>query len=314
MFRVFFHQSDPQDNIVFAEALYSNEVFAKALYNALTDKGITIMQIGESPRLKNPPDDKTKFHARSSLEKDLQKVGFKSIHQYEEGSCNFGAPWSFIVAFKDYSTRKNWYASSASVSVAIRKRILPTHSGEPPLKNFDASTMSRYQVPHPVLETLFCRQSADRAEECDYLRGYDPFRRNADASSFEIRPSARAIDDGHGVFAKVDIPAGSMIMQEKSSNSIHFPPLTVDLMENIYEIAPDKYKQEMDAMFNFLFAYGFDNMLLGEQCYDAYSSFLSLINHGCNGSYNVNLHSEQSSYGINYNKFHIGRFVLDQLF
>jgi len=59
-------------------------------------------------------------------------------------------------------------------------------------------------------------------------------------------------------------------------------------VENICEIASDKFKQEMDAMFNFLFAYGFDNMLLGEQCYDAYSSFLSLINHGCNGSYNVN--------------------------
>lgn len=80
---------DPQDSIPFAEILYSNQVFTKALYNALEDDGLIIMQLGEAPFLEDPADESTKSIHRSSLIKQLENVGFESMHAYSEVRRSF---------------------------------------------------------------------------------------------------------------------------------------------------------------------------------------------------------------------------------
>lgn len=76
--------SDPQDNIPFAEVLYSNFDFTEALFNALSDDGIMVMQLGQSPFHDNPPDEISPSHQRAKLIKGLQEFGFQSMHTYEE--------------------------------------------------------------------------------------------------------------------------------------------------------------------------------------------------------------------------------------
>ena len=47
---------DPQDNIEFADALYNNDVFLNAIYEALTDEGVLVLQLGESPHNSDPSE------------------------------------------------------------------------------------------------------------------------------------------------------------------------------------------------------------------------------------------------------------------
>ena len=203
-----------------------------------------------------------------------------------KGGCGFGDPWSYLVAFKDYSSRKYWYDSVAEVELKIKRRIRPTVSGKPLLKSFDGTTMARYQVPHSSFETVYCRSIAP-VPECKYLRGNKPKRPNADSSVFEIKPSSlHKTPNGFGVglFTKNLVPKSSMIMQEKSSNSIHFSPSTMSLLMNVHKLGMKEY---VKTVIDFVYNFGFENGLLGEISYDVSSSLLAYVNHGCDGTWNV---------------------------
>jgi len=84
---------DPQDDVPFAEVLYSNALFTEALFNGLTDDGILIMQLGEAPFHQNPPDEFSRSKNRAKLTSGLQDFGFQSMHTYEE-VCLF-SDWCF---------------------------------------------------------------------------------------------------------------------------------------------------------------------------------------------------------------------------
>ena len=77
--------SDPESEIPFSKALYSNLVFLEAFYESLTEEGILVMQVGESPELWNADETRsTKYQNRAATIELLEKVGFESIHAYEE--------------------------------------------------------------------------------------------------------------------------------------------------------------------------------------------------------------------------------------
>jgi hypothetical protein len=137
------------------------------------------MQLGEAAEFFSPDETHSKFKNRVTAVNLLERVGFESIHAYEEVSghcrpflssfnctefsldqshCGFMSPWTYIVAFKSFSTRKRWYANSAEINLAIQKRSVRTHSGTSPFRIFDGSTMVSYQMPPKALETVFCRQ------------------------------------------------------------------------------------------------------------------------------------------------------------
>ena len=60
------------------------------MFNALTDEGILILQLGVTPYLDQPPDEVTKDSKRAYLSNSLDNVGFQAIHLYEESHCDFG--------------------------------------------------------------------------------------------------------------------------------------------------------------------------------------------------------------------------------
>jgi len=205
--------------------------------------------------------------------------------------------------------------NAASIDLEIRARILPTYSGSPGLKYFDGATKSLYQIPTKPFEVNYCRQSHPPIE-CQYLQGYDPNVFNAPESHFEVKTSKRGVDK-RGLFAKVDIPQGAMIIQEKSSNSIQFYPTTTNLIYHTAALNPD-VKKMLAGIFKVFDSYAFENNLFvstktflclcsetnffnlmkcyalllllstqGTTGYDIHSSILSSVNHGCNGTHNI---------------------------
>ena len=74
---------------------------------------------------------------------------YQSIHIYEESHCEFEAPWTTLVAFKDVETRNRWYRSPAEVELDLSRRILTTKDGKSSLRYFDGATMKSYQSPPP---------------------------------------------------------------------------------------------------------------------------------------------------------------------
>jgi spermidine synthase len=82
--RLFYFYSDPEFDIPFAEALYSNVTFIESFYNALSKNGILVMQLGESSDIWKPDETYSKHKNRVATTKLLEKVGFESVHAYEE--------------------------------------------------------------------------------------------------------------------------------------------------------------------------------------------------------------------------------------
>ena len=159
---------DPQDNVAFADILYTNEAFIKTLYNALSDDGIIVMQLGQSPMTSNPSEQFSTDSKRAFVMSIFEKLGFKSVHVFEEGHCQFRNPWSYAVAMKGDSGKSLWYRNAAEIDVAIRKRTFKSISGKPTLKYFDGGVMEGYQRPPKPFERVFCR-SVPMPESCKYL-------------------------------------------------------------------------------------------------------------------------------------------------
>jgi hypothetical protein len=76
--------SDPESEIPFAKALYSNEALTKSFYNSLSDDGILVMQLGQAVELDDPDDTHSRYKNRFAAVNHLERVGFESIHAYEE--------------------------------------------------------------------------------------------------------------------------------------------------------------------------------------------------------------------------------------
>mmetsp|Transcript_8510 Transcript_8510/g.14026 ORF Transcript_8510/g.14026 Transcript_8510/m.14026 type:complete len:731 (+) Transcript_8510:81-2273(+) len=156
---------DPNDDHPFATVLYTDDGYINSLYGALTDDGVLVVQVGEAAEIGNAADENDSFKNRSTMMKMLDAIGFKSIHIYEESHCEFGAPWTTLIAFKSVEARKRWYRSPAAVELDLSRRILPTKDGKTSLRYFDGATMKSYQMPSRAFEDIYCLQQ-DKPEEC----------------------------------------------------------------------------------------------------------------------------------------------------
>lgn len=78
--------SDPESDIPFAKMLYSNDAVMQAFFDALSKDGILVMQLGESPSPYAAAEANTKAKNRAATTDLLARVGFQSIHTYEEVS------------------------------------------------------------------------------------------------------------------------------------------------------------------------------------------------------------------------------------
>jgi hypothetical protein len=119
--------------------------------------------------------------------------------------------------------------------------------------------MSVYHIPSKPSEVIYCRQD-DPPKECGTLQGYDPSIPNIPESSFEVKPITRGSSSRVGLFSKVNISRGSMIVQEKSSNSVHFYPTTTNLIYGTAELDPVA-KHHLKGLLTIFDRYAFENNL-----------------------------------------------------
>lgn len=58
----------------------------QTFYNSLSYDGVLVMQLGEAPEWFLPDETHSKFKNRAVTTNLLERVGFESIHAYEEVS------------------------------------------------------------------------------------------------------------------------------------------------------------------------------------------------------------------------------------
>uniref|UniRef100_A0A7S4SHD5 SET domain-containing protein n=1 Tax=Ditylum brightwellii TaxID=49249 RepID=A0A7S4SHD5_9STRA len=275
---------DPQVNIPFAEVLYKQPTFLQAVYDSLSEQGVIVMQLGDAPGIFDPSDAIGRNENRAIITEHLLRMGFQSVHVYEEMHSNFGEPWTYLVAMKDYTSRSRWYSNAAQIEVAIQKRIKHTYSGKSALRFFDGATMMTYQTPHKAFEVVYCRNIPMPAGCDEATHGFSKSRPNAPVSSFEVKASQVGDHAGRGVFAKIDIPKGAHIGVEQSMNSINVASTTYDIA---LSLAEEYDLPDLDAALEYLWGYGFESNLYGETSVVVDSTILTFVNHGCNGTYNA---------------------------
>lgn len=219
----------PEDHTEFTDATVVN-----AMVDSLTSNGVMAVHIGTAPSIHDPKADKGVYPKRELLTNLLEvNPNIASIFIYEEAHVGFWEPTSFLVACRDVSCRKNWYAETDEVDYNIYDRIGGSKSNEPSLIHFDGATQRSFQMPPRAWETVYCRREPEPFE-CAYrgmdldkgLFEYDP--ENDEASAFEIRPKSG--EEEAAVYAKVDIPEGSFIMPTHLAASFE---VTDDSIDNI---------------------------------------------------------------------------------
>ena len=288
---------DPEDNVEFAKTLYNNDIFLESMYNALTDDGVLILQLGEAPGLVDAAENLTHNKNRHHVMRIVENLGFESMHVYEESHCGFSAPWNFMVACKSESCRRHWYQSEAELEVQMHQRLRPTLSGKPILDHFDPATMTLYHNPSHAWETVFCRLEPT-PEFCLKYRGYKNGLTNIRAENLEVKPSTIGDGAGRGVFAKVDIPKGAYIGEEQAQTKVHFAHSPVKLMEDVVTRKPEVAEMEggLRKLLNYMYGYGFQQNTVAKYEYYIDSGVLTFVNHGCNGTDSIGEEDEDDEW------------------
>ena len=267
--------------LLFTHSLYDNIEFLEAMYNGMTENGVIVMQLGESPGYSDPADTVGRDEKRAGITRLLEEVGFESIHVYEESHSAFYYPWSYLVAFKAFENRVNWYLTEPEVEVNIHGRILPTKDSKSSLRYFDGATMVSYQIPHKAFETVFCREEP-MPEECLHYRGYHPEENSIPVTAFEVKESGKK---GFGLFATQDIPSRSMLGAAEATSSVKLSPTTTELTQTLFYEHPGAKK--LDSFLGYMYFYGFESRVHGATEYRVDSSILTFVNHGCGGNVNT---------------------------
>jgi hypothetical protein len=139
-----------------------------------------------------------------------------------------------VVAFKDYRSRSHWYRNEAEVQVQLHKRIQSARlSEEPPLFYVDASSIVSYQVPHKMIENIFCEQNGGR---CPANFDLPADVTKLPASSIEVRKSTVSEMAGRGIFATRDIPKHSVLGLDLQMNNFFVLPSSWKIIESMYDI------------------------------------------------------------------------------
>ncbi len=278
-------RSDPQNVVEFARALYGDNSFLGALYNALTEDGILITQVGNAPERDDPPEQMTADKNRIIYAKSLTRQGFKSIADYSEDHTGFEEPWYFYAAFKDLSTRSYWMASEATINLKIRKRAIRTIDGTSPFDYFDGAMMKKYQLPSQASVDLFCRRQPTPVGCEVSSHGFNPYILNYPEDFFNVSRSLAGEYAGRGVFTKSMIPKGSYLMLESMVYPVTIEAPSTSLIERMSNnLFAD------DVLTGFLYGYGYSSLGFGvANKIEVDSGIMTFVNHGCHGASNLGM-------------------------
>lgn len=117
--------------------------------------------------------------------------------------------------------------------------------------------MVSYQVPHRMVEAVFCRRQPT-PEACLEQYNFDPEVPNVPSSSFEVKQSAVGDNAGRGVFAKVDIQANTYLAAETGVQDVEFMPSTVDLILSLTEA---EIGSRLEVFIWYMDGYAFDRQI-----------------------------------------------------
>ena len=148
--------------------------------------------------------------------------------------------------------------------------------------------MSSIQKPHKSFEIEYCRKIPTPVE-CQIVLSQSA-RNNIPTSLLETRQSSLGKNAGRGVFAKTNIPKGSMIGYEKSSSLVYFEPDVMGIIYGHFEILGKGSGSY--AAYAYMYGYGFDSQFysLDEGSVESYyvdGSMMTFVNHGCNSTSNI---------------------------
>ena len=128
----------------------------------------------------------------------------------------------------------------------MRKRLRPTKSGKPSLKNFDGATMNKYQYSSRDWESVFCR-SPTLHPECMTFDGFNPEMNVVKSENLEVTDE--------GLIAKVDIKEGDLIMVDEQVHALHFSSHVVAASETLSSKF-EAYNSVTDYIHEFQFTSG----------------------------------------------------------
>lgn len=283
---------DPDKMVEIVGNLYKDDTFTSSIFNALSEDGVFVVQLGQTDSLSDPAPETGSGKDKANMMQALKQVGFQSMHVYDEGHSHFDDPWSYLVCFKDSTSRANWYRSSAEIEIELHQRMYGSKSGRSSsLRFFDGSTMAGYQVPTRAQETIYCR-SENAPWECDEYLGINPEFVTIPISHLEAQKSKVSEHAGRGLFAAQDIPAYSMLDIDLAVKSFHVPPSTWSVMENLHDWADENEKfhgveDELSSMVTFTDGYGYCATVLGKKHFTVDSGISTFCNHGCNGTWTI---------------------------
>lgn len=229
----------PETDREVPEHWFNDRKFVDAMIDSLSENGVLATQVGTAPTILDPRADLGVFRHRERFINSLEaNPKIKSIFIYEEAHCGFYEPKAFLVACRDVTCRRHWYAETDEIDYAIYDRIGGLKDGKPSLVHYDGATQRSFQAPPRAWETVYCRREPEPFE-CAYrgldknaeLFEFDP--ENEEESSFEVRVSKNKEtgEDEVGVYAKVDMPEGSYLMPTHLAASFE---VSDDSMENVY--------------------------------------------------------------------------------
>jgi hypothetical protein len=135
----------------FASEIMSNRQNSiDQLFNNLSNDGVISFNIAGSVKsvesMTKSGMTPTREIIRSDLSQELKNIGFVETFKYDEYKSGFSETRSYVVAFKDAKTSKNWNTNQAETEVKLKNRIVRNQStGEVSLEYFDAATMTTYR-------------------------------------------------------------------------------------------------------------------------------------------------------------------------
>jgi SET domain len=269
--------------------LSGDEVFVRSLSNALGEEGILVSQFGEDVKFNSAGANFSPRVTEHNFIEKLKDHAFTKIEDYAESHGGFLAVWKYKIAFKCIECSYYlWHSNQATIDLEIRKRTLPVVDGskENLLRFFDGATMIGYQYPSRVVENVFCRDFPT-PEYCDKMHGYDPDINNLYLSSLEIKASLIP-NAGRGVVTKIDVPKGSYVVLDETTSNVLVMPTTTELIQSFLDAAVINRWKLFDA---YLFGLGFASDYFGEPSFHVDNSLLQFINHGCNGTNNLQFYN-----------------------
>jgi spermidine synthase len=247
---------DPEDTSTFWKDLYGDSIFVSSLMKSLSEEGVLMIRIGQTPDLSDPRPDLGPYKVREKLLQMFEEhPDVAAMHVYEEMRSGFLDPHSFLVVCRNVSCRSRWYAKSDVIDYNIYDRIVKTKSGREALKFFDGTTQYSYQVPPMHWEAVYCRREPTPFEcayrSLDFSKPIHEFYLdNDERSSFRIEMKSN--DEGKligsSVFAKVHIPKGSFIMPDHLARSVVLSEESIESIQSNVNMGAPVYQ----ALTNFI--------------------------------------------------------------